>query len=454
MFSDPIITDSVDIDIFDTTTPAQIELTEGGSIEVEFPDPVEVNPGSEEQSIMGSDTPKAYEFKGTAKSGTDVTLQNVIIHPSMEVDEDTSFFVRGIDSSELIIDSSGGSPIVDKEVTVEIDMMSFQPSNPQRDHVENQPLLTRNDWTIYGHSLSDRKERIKQIKEFQQPLRTATIEIQQEVNGPPSRQVEKALEKLEEIIELVSFIQGTEPAPIRARVTTVDGQQYPHRYEEWFSTYRQSIGHSFVGSNLIWGDLRLFLDDAYDDYLNKRDKYRLNLVISWYLDALNTTRTIDTKMASLCSGIELFAKRYSDHGPGYYETKKRIGYLVNEIGVDTKDLAEFSGTYDITEGEQDSNKSIVDEILESDFLQKVLASVTGDSTGDVNYGHEYFYSYSRQYVVHGDNLRISFDELFKDYEATKTLFQRLLTRQLLGGRNLENYPNLGSLFPEDSRYKQ
>lgn len=416
MFSQPIISEPVNIELFDATTPADICLTESGSIDVEFPEHVEVNPGEEVEDFMGTEGMKTYDFEGTYDSNTSIEFRNVLIHPSMKLGSGKRF-IKDIHPREIILDSSSGTTIVNEEVTVQIDMMCFLPSNPQSDYVEDEPLLEHDIWTIYGHSLEDREDRIDLIKKYKRHLRTATVEIQQQINGPPSRQVEKALDKLNPLRELISFIQGVEPTPIRAQITDVDGETYSEKYEHWFSYYSKSIGNAFLGANFIWGDLRDYLDESYEDYIDKRDPYHLNMVISWYLDSINTTRTLDTRMASICSGIELFAKRYSDHGPRYTKTRDRVGYLVNTLRIETKDLAKFSGTYD-------SSK---------------------------RYNHEYFYSYSRQYVIHGDNLKITSDELYKDHEATLTLFQRLLRNQFLDSDNLDNHFRLNSLSAEDNR---
>ncbi|QCS43901.1 hypothetical protein [Natrinema versiforme] len=444
MFSESIIEETVEVDIFGVKADVDIRLTESGSIEATLPEMVQVD-GPIENDL--------YDFEGKKNSNTQVELLKCSVSESgrFVAGEPSKFYASSISPSEIIIDSSGGNAIVNEEVTVEIDVLCFLPSNPFIDSVEELPLLERDDWSIYGESLDDRETRVGLIKEFKRPLRTATIEVRQEVNGPPSRQVEKALEQIQEVVELTSFIQGVEPTPFRARVTAVDGDEYSERYEEWFTKYRRSIGCAFTDSNFIYADLRDYLDEAYDDYLDNREPYRLHMVISWYLDALNATRTLDTKMASICSGTELFAKRHSDHGPGYYKTRNRIGYLVNKLCVETEDLAEFSGTYDTSYSQaSDGNNNTVG--VWSKCVQKLFSILNLDSDEEeVNYTHEYFYSYSRQYVIHGDNLKITNDELYRDYEATLTLFQRLIRNQLLDIENLENYNKLSNLNPEDSR---
>ena len=455
MFSEPVVNESVDIKLFNSSVSADVYLTESGSIHVDLPTRIEVDPEQEAEDFLGVENIKKYNFSGTNSSNTQIYLQDALIHPGMDIGSVTKYFVNNITPREIIIDSSNGTAFVDKEITIQIDMMSFLPSNPQIDHLEDQPLLEYGDWSIYGYSMDDREDRVDLIKEYKRHLRTATIEIQQQINGPASRQVKKALDKLEPIGELVSFPQGVEPIPIRAQITKIDDQKYNERYEHWFSYYSGNIGHAFLGQNLSWGDLQDYLSESYEDYVDKRDSYRLNMILSWYLDSINTTRTVDARLASICSGIELFAKRYSDHGPEYTKTRDRIGYLVDTLDVETEDLAEFSGTYNSSQLDTTDNKRLQERsggIVKYRYVRRLLDVINKYlDEGNPEYTHEYFYSYSRQYVVHGDNLKITDDELYRDHEAAHVLFQRLLRNQLLDNSNLDNYQNLKNLSAEDSR---
>lgn len=45
---------------------------------------------------------------------------------------------------------------------------------------------------------------------------------------------------------LIAFVQGVFPAPIRARITAVDGDTVPWTYERWMTTWRDDIGHAFL----------------------------------------------------------------------------------------------------------------------------------------------------------------------------------------------------------------
>jgi len=126
---------------------------------------------------------------------------------------------------------------------------------------------------------------------------------------------------------------------------------------------------------------------------------------------LNSTRPVEGRYLSVCSAIELLAKRYSDLYNQQSRTQDRIEYLVDRLGVETEDLAEFAGT-----------------------TKKSLSSV-------------YFYSHSRQYVVHGDN-NPTWRELRNDFEAALTLLQRIIRNQLIGSIDeLSNYDELANIEP-------
>ncbi|MCO8268832.1 hypothetical protein NKF06_20205, partial [Haloferax sp. AB510] len=157
------------------------------------------------------------------------------------------------------------------------------------------------------------------------------------------------------------------------------------------------IGGAFKTERLVWGNEFLqYLDVAYNNYNSHvQDELRLRHVLGYYWDALNSTRPVEGRYLSVCSAIELLAKRYSDLYNQQSRTRDRIEYLVNELQVETDDLADFAGTSDRA------------------------ASST------------YFYSFSRQYVVHGDN-NPTWSELRDDFEAALTLLQRIIRNQLVG----------------------
>lgn len=427
MLDNVVDSEVVEIEVFDATAEAKVGLTEGGLINVDLEQKVEVSPpqGFEDQ-ISGEEVGTQHTFTGRTGSGAVVELVDAIVSPSMKFgSEGFRYFVNKIRPSTVFFDSSGKEALVDEEATVKIDLLSFGPSRPFIEDVEESSLLDREEFSMSMSTLPDMKNRIEYIKESRSPLRTGSIQVTQQVNGPPERQIEAALETSLDVLELLSFVQGVFPSPIRAEVVQVGDEEPEFTAKKWVPIYRNSVGHAFVGSRIVWGqDTERFLDEAYDRYIEElREKYRIHMVLSWYLDALLGARSLDSQFASICSGIELLAKRHSDLGPKYAQTEDRIVHLVNKLDVEVRDLAEFSESYE-------------DSKLD-----------------DKEYANEYFYNQTRQYVMHGDNLGTTVDELFRDYQAGLRLFQRLIRNQLIGTESLDEYSQLGKLNAEDKRYE-
>lgn len=426
MFGEVLDSEVVQIEVFDSTANVEATLTEGGSISVELDEKIEVSPPEGFGGrITGDEVGKKHTFAGGTESGLAVTLEEAIVVPSMKFGADGyRYFVNEIRPSTIVFDSSGGEAHIDKEVTVEIDLLSFRPRHPIIEGVEEELLLERDEFSLSWSTLHDIQDRVDQIKESRRPLRTGSFQITKEVNGPPNRQIESALDTSLDVLELLSYVQGVFPSPIRAEIIRVDGEEPDFTFKKWAPIYRKNVGHAFVGERIVWGgDTQRFLDEAYDDYVTElRQKYRLQMVISWYLDAVLGARSLDSQFASICSGIELLAKRHSDLGPEYDQTEDRIVNLVDELDLEVRDLAEFSDSYEDSKLDDDS------------------------------YANEYFYYQTRQYVMHGDNLGTTVDELFRDYIAGLRLFQRLIRNQLIGTETLDEYSQLGELEPEDKRY--
>ncbi|MDG5761904.1 hypothetical protein QA600_21520 [Natronococcus sp. A-GB1] len=427
MFDKVVDSEVVNIDVFDTTAEAEVKLTEGGSITVEFDGKVEVlAPQGFEDRISGEEVGRQRTFTGRTESGAVVEFADAIDSPSIKFGSGGfRYFINGIRPSTVFFDSSDEEALVEEKVTIEIDLLSFGPSNPFIEGIEERPLLERDEFSMSISTLQDMKDRIEHIKESRSPLRTGSIQVTQQVNGPPERQIEAALETSLDVLELLSFTQGVFPSPIRAEVVRVGDEEPKFTAKKWVPIYRKIMGHGFVGGRIVWGqDTERFLDEAYDGYVEElREKYRIHMVLSWYLDALLGARSLDSKFASICSGIELLAKRHSDLGPEHAKTEERIIHLVDKLDVEVRDLAEFSESYE-------------DSKLD-----------------DEEYANEYFYNQTRQYVMHGDNLGTTVDELFRDYQASLRLFQRLIRNQLIGTDSLDEYSQLGELEAEDKRYE-
>jgi len=414
--SDYWVEETVEVDVFGESAKVDVRLTESGNIDIQLQEPVEVS------ELPDNET---YDLEGFDESGNPVTLENTYFpQTKTELGSGVTHSVNTISPQRVVLGDTSGDPYIGEEVTIEFDMLCFRQNEPLMDSYEDIPLLERDNWVAYGESYEDIEERIDYIKEYRTPVRTGQIQFQQVVNGPPEVQFRRAEERLQKMVELLSFLQGVGPTPVRARLTEVDGEPLDDVCTWLLSGYRTDMGHMFKGKRIIWHhDLREFLDEAYDEYVDTlREKYALNIAISWYLDSLNSTRTVDSRFSSLVNGIEVMAKRRSEHGSRHSKTKDKIRHLVTELDVETTDLARYSPTFD-------NNK-----LGEEDGYQ------------------EYFYNRSRQHVVHGEHFNaIDFRDLYMDYEAASVLFRRLLRNQLIDTEDMTQYSSICDLGLDEDR---
>lgn len=406
--------------IFDTEVEATIQQTETGDIEVELENRPEIDMGG--VSNM-SELARWYDFQGQTEDGAAVTLKETSI-PEMGMGWPLK--VNEIDPSEVIVDETDGEAFVDTEVTFEFEMASFRPYHSFFTGRDGCLLIDKEDWSAVGYAHDELEDRVEHIKQYYTHVRTGTIELKQRASGTADHLYDIAMKRIGGLSDILSFVQGIAPTPIQARLTEIDGNEVSdNTYVRYIPNYRRLIGNAFGGHRIWWArDLERFLSKAYDEYIDTaKDRYLINVVISWYLDAINTTRTVESQHSSLASGIELLAKRHSDRpaagsgkqGPLYNRTRYRIHHLVNELNVRTDDLANYAGTY-----ERPVNK------------------------GD-NHQH-YFYSRSRQKVIHGDNLnRVTNEKLLNDYHATRALLERLIRNQLVGDEGNDKYDKIGSI---------
>ena len=413
MLSESFTSETATVQIENQVAEIDMELTERGSVNIELSEAVELDQSPKE--FLGEKyEPEFYELEGELDSGESMTLKKVLL--GKEVKGMRDVYINDIkEPQEVVIGSIEEESIVDENVKIEIDMMCCSPLLPPSASVTpgEIQMIQREDWSLTGISLENIEERIERIKEYKTPLRTSVLEMEQQVNGTPEVQMREAMDKMINMAELLSFLQGVLPTPIRVRITEIDAERLDDkRYEKWVTNYQTGVGCAFKRKGITWGGETLdFLDESYDEYVEDlRRKYRLNMVIKWYLDSLNSTRSIDSRIASLCSGIELLAKRHSDLGPNHSRTEDRIKHLVDTLDVETEDLAEFSATFD----------------SENDELSE-----------------EYFYYETRQYVVHGDNInKIGTEELIREYKACLRLMQRLLRNQLIDQDSVDDYSEL------------
>lgn len=387
--------------------------------------------------------PQSHDLHGKTPNGIPVTITEAVTE-SDYTDSPNGQLTR-IRPATVTFDSTPGAPFVEESVTITFDMLNFRAPKTFHPQPDDTPLLTRDDLLFHSSRLPDIDDRLDKIREYRQPLRTATITVTQSVNGPADVQLDHASRSLEPIAWLFAFVQGVFPAPIRARITAVDGECVPWTYERWLTTWRDDIGHAFTGARIDWAnDVRVFLDDAYNRFTDRADQYRYRRCISWYLDAL-LDRMVEGRVASIAAGIEVLAERHAaytdepiggdreprntdpDEDAGECDksddtkgkTAARIQHLVQELGVDVDDLVAFSESFE-------------------------------ENPAAVN---EYFYATTRNFVLHNARDTHPFDAVFTDYEAALTLFRRLLFEELTGGVEHDRYTSLSDLSPTDQRFE-
>jgi hypothetical protein len=424
MFNDTITTETVILHggTDSENSVVDLSLTESGDITGNVTGDIEPSETVEESfcQAAGSQPLEFDEFHGETRDGVPVTLEKVIT--STEFDgRDGTARVIGITPSIVVFDSAPDDAFVGEDVTIKFDVLNFRAPNTWVPQPDDTPLLERDEFSLQSHRMDRFEERLQQIKEYRRSLRTATITLTQSVNGPTDIQFDHASCTLQPAMWLIAFVQGVFPSPVRARITAVDGDAVPWTYERWMTTWREDIGHAFSGGRIDgMNDVRVFLDHGYDQFVERAEQYRYQRCISWYLDAMLRDRTVNARIASVAAGMEVLAERYAAHEETVGSaTADKIRNLVTSLNVDVDDLAAFSETFEDT---PDGTK-------------------------------EYFYSNSRNFVLHNERDDMPFDNVFTDYEAAITLLRRVLVNEFVLDEERDRYMSLLDLSPADKRFE-
>lgn len=424
------------------TVDATLAVTEEGQPIVELDNEVPQN--SEPDGIY-------KVINGTTLDGADVTLKHVLAVTGY--DSGSGHKIRSIKRvQEIEIDGIGGDPFIDEEVIIHFDLLCFLPNHPiiNKDEIS---IIERGQWEAVGEFADQINEREEYIKSRCHPLRTATITLtQNDQNGPPRVQIKKAQSRIENILNIASFLLGTGCTSFRVEIKKGDDT-----YIRAQSTHR-NIGSAFRIHNLVWNDLPELIDTAYDWYASKeREDYNINRIIGYYLDSINITRTVDGQLSTLFNGIELFAKRYSDYGPQFSSTPKRLEFLVNQLDVEVEDLARHSRVFP---------DKYIENIYEPNWYEELALSLLSVMRLSSHLSlpanlleqqlirnepiPEYFYSKTRQYIVHGDNQSTFSGRpnlLVAELDSSRVFMQRLIRNQLFGDIDSDSHIRLGNLDP-------
>lgn len=396
------------------------------------------------------------KVKGKTVDGEDVLLK--FVNTVTGFDSGSGHKIRSVkDVQEIEIDGIGEKAFVDEEVVVKFDVLCFLPYYPIIHKPNSIPILEREGWEAVGEFADQINSREDYIKKRRHPLRTSTVKLTQEdQNGPPKVQVEKALSRITDILDIASFVLGVGCSPCKIEIEKRD-----ESYTRILTTQR-NIGSSFTGNQLVWGSVGDLIDLAFDSYSsNSGNDYKMESVIGFYLDSINVTRTVEGQLSTLFNGIELLAKRYSDYGPQFASTPKRLEHLVSTLDVDVADLARNSKVYPEDFINNDHRSGWREKLL-THLLSRMRRGNRLPTLSDILEQKmirnepipEYFYSKTRQYIVHGDNQSTfdgRYDLLVADLESSKVFMQRLIRNHLFGKLDEDTYPRLGELEPNEFR---
>jgi hypothetical protein len=423
MFTDAIGEKTIDITGHDEFTRIHAVLTEDGTITGTV---TETREGRDGMGIilehkMNDTTGQTHDMTGTDQAtGSRIEISDGYITTNIpdehETGDDEIGFRAGTITSTTAPDET---VILDSRVTIQFDVLNFDPPTAYVPLSNDAPLLEREDFEIHAGELPDTDERLDELKEWRRPLRTGTLTITQQVNGPPDRQVSHATCTVEPVMWLLGFLQGVMPAPVKATITAVDGTEPDWEFEQWIGSWKPDIGSAFASRNIgRANDAYVWLDHAYDRFVRREDEYKYKRCLSWYFDALLQNRTVEAKTASIAAGIESLARRYAAYDDDVgSETEDVIANLAGELNVPVDDLAAFST------GFEESSE----------------------------WSNAYFYVGSRNAAVHNDRVNVSFDDAFRDYEAALTMFRRVTFHEFTLPGERERYTELNNLDPRDNR---
>lgn len=421
MFDNSVDSVTATVDAYDSRGEMEFILYENGTVGGESVETFAVPEAAKDFKAITNDNKPIPQgdFHAEIAEGGEITLLDARVGMKRQGFQWKNTQITQLHPRRLQIDSHDNEPIIDSSVTVEIDLLNAKCLPRPRSEPRGLPILERDSWHVNIEPVNGHWNRIDLIQERKQPLRTSKLIVEQHDDWPPRIQLQRALERIEPVLWLFAVAQGVLPAPIRASITAIDGKSPPWRCESWITDHRQSVGCAHTGHpSPDWSEARILFNDGYETYLNELDEETFNRTVSWYIDALIYGRTVDARMASLASGIEQLAESHRARDKESGVTADKIKNLIDKLEVEFKDLAEFSGTFP-------------ECALDGSYPDKKP---------------EYFYSKSRNFVLHGDE-KVDSQELVLDYEATLWLFRRILVRQFITDKNHEDLDRLSDLSP-------
>ena len=415
---------TAEIEIEGVTFRIEIELTEGGSLEM-----------SALENPDGLVTEKTFtKLSGITDQDERLIARNVYCN------SDEMFIHLSVSSIEIFGDEDWF--VEGEEVTLNADVLGFQyvkHSNhfKVQDEIDlfeesETPAGGGNfaDWSIKLSPFVDYQQRVEFIQNYYNLVRTVHIQIDLEgIYGDQRRVTGFANDRWEEMSYILSFLQGTLPVAPKIKI---QGENDSGPIYVRIENVQSNIGSGCKMSEILFyhhSEISIFLDRAYNTYLNKRDSLKLREVFGLYIDSLNTRRPVQPRLVNLCIGIEIIANHFNaDQG----NTEEQIQTLLDDLDVKYKDLIVPEGSFP-TKYLPSLYKKQQEHILEYNAAPKsIYRHILEDALPaphEKNLG--YFWYRSRNHVIHGGST-LSFRELTTDYNSLVVLFRRILRRLLVG----------------------
>lgn len=398
-----------EIEVDDVTIPVEIWLTEGGEVNIE----------TSRISIEGLTQDVYPEVTGTTDQGEEVIITDLFCFTDQ---------ILSLNAQVVEICRNEDRVVEGEEVTLQADVLGYQyKSTPRFSNPDDRiDLIERTgwragsgnnaDWSISLRPLPEYSTRVNSIQNYRNLVRTVQFDVSiAGLYGGLDRVAGVTERILDQITWVSSYLQGTLPSYSKLEIRE-DGDS-PAEYVMLRSLH-SNVGGSCKSSHRLFRvnqELPLFLDRAYEHFLEKQETLELKKVLGFYVDSLDPSRPVDVKFTNLCIATEMLANRIL---PDQGCTEDQISGLVNELGVEFRGLIPADGS---------------------------LKSKFGDDLDDKTL--EYFWYRSRNHVIHGGS-DVTTHEIIEDYHALLVLLRRLLREILLEGE-IESLHGIQEFSPDD-----
>jgi hypothetical protein len=427
---DLIVEEEFDLDLGKEDGPysGMICLNERGGLSIRFEEGVV----PQEDIIKEGMKQHWSSISGRDAEGREINVSNVVISTT------SNFSLTELNGTSATIKRNEDMNCEDGvEMVIDFDITLFKTEFPSRDQMDEETkasirqhsgrdvpeeieveYLSRDERSFYGVPLTDTSDRINFIKDRGIPIRTGKIRVRQDISGSIDHQVDRAKQEVEKILEVSQLVQETSPRIIRAKAVGLNESPLESTdvyYEELYTGSTSGIGARFapIPDKNLWSNFPEYLNEAYKGYTDRvRKDLHLLQVLSYYVDARMTGRTVEGSLLSTCSAIELLSLWHAREAEISGKTQPKIEHTMDELGVEIDDLVKASAD---DPNEMDSQK--------------------------------YFWKPSRNHVTHGDPNRTP-SELWQDREAALILLKRLIRNQLLGETHSE-FDKLYSMSPRE-----